>query len=136
MCYYRIVEKLIIENGKLKVSNQMENVIEIKSFDFAVRIINLYKYLTAIKKEYVLSKQLLRSGTSVGANVAEAEQAQSRPDFVSKMNIALKETSETKYWIKLLKATDFLSEKESSSLLSDCVELEKLLVSIIKSSKQ
>ncbi len=114
----------------------MENVIEIKSFDFAVRIINLYKYLTAIKKEYVLSKQLLRSGTSVGANVAEAEQAQSRPDFVSKMNIALKETSETKYWIKLLKATDFLSEKESSSLLSDCVELEKLLVSIIKSSKQ
>ncbi len=136
MCYYRIVEKLIIENGKLKVSNQMENVIEIKSFDFAVRIVNLYKYLTAIKKEYVLSKQLLRSGTSVGANVAEAEQAQSRPDFVSKMNIALKETSETKYWIKLLKATDFLSEKESSSLLSDCVELEKLLVSIIKSSKQ
>ena len=114
----------------------MENVIEIKSFDFAVRIVNLYKYLTAIKKEYVLSKQLLRSGTSVGANVAEAEQAQSRPDFVSKMNIALKETSETKYWIKLLKATDFLSEKESSSLLSDCVELEKLLVSIIKSSKQ
>lgn len=136
MCYYRIVKKLIIENGKLKVSNQMENVIEIKSFDFAVRIINLYKYLTAIKKEQVLSKQLLRSGTSVGANVAEAEQAQSRPDFVSKMNIALKETSETKYWIKLLKATDFLSEKESSSLLSDCVELEKLLVSIIKSSKQ
>ena len=92
MCYYRIVKKLIIENGKLKVSNQMENVIEIKSFDFAVRIVNLYKYLTAFKKEYVLSKQLLRSGTSVGANVAEAEQAQSRPDFVSKMNIALKET--------------------------------------------
>ena len=114
----------------------MENVIEIKSFDFAIRIVNLYKYLTGIKKEYVLSKQLLRSGTSIGANVAEAEQAQSRPDFVSKMNIALKETSETKYWIKLLKATDFLSEKGSSSLLADCVELEKLLVSIIKSSKQ
>ena len=113
----------------------MENVIEIKSFDFAVRIVNLYKYLTGIKKEYVLSKQLLRSGTSIGANVAEAEQAQSRPDFVSKMNIALKETSETKYWIKLLKAADFLSEKESSSLLANCVELEKLLVSIIKSSK-
>ena len=114
----------------------MENIIEIKSFDFAVRIVNLYKYLTDIKKEYVLSKQLLRSGTSIGANVAEAEQAQSRPDFVSKMNIALKETSETKYWIKLLKTTDFLSEKESSSLLDNCVELEKLLVSIIKSSKQ
>lgn len=114
----------------------MENIIEIKSFDFAVRIVNLYKYLTDIKKEYVLSKQLLRSGTSIGANVAEAEQAQSRPDFVSKMNIALKETSETKYWIKLLKTTDFLSEKEISLLLANCVELEKLLVSIIKSSKQ
>ena len=114
----------------------MENIIEIKSFDFAVRIVNLYEHLTDIKKEYVLSKQLLRSGTSIGANVAEAEQAQSRPDFVSKMNIALKETSETKYWIKLLKATGFLSERESASLLADCVELEKLLVSIIKSSKQ
>ena len=114
----------------------MENIVETKSFDFAVRIVNLYEYLTDIKKEYVLSKQLLRSGTSIGANVAEAEQAQSRPDFVSKMNIALKETSETKYWIKLLKTTDFLSEKESSSLLDNCVELEKLLVSIIKSSKQ
>ena len=114
----------------------MENVIEIKSFNFAVRIVNLYKHLTVTKKEYVLSKQLLRSGTSIGANVAEAEQAQSKPDFVSKMNIALKETSETKYWIKLLKATEFLSEKESNSLLADCVELEKLLVSIIKSSKQ
>ena len=91
----------------------MENVIETKSFNFAVRIVNLYKYLTDAKKECVLSKQLLRSGTSIGANVAEAEQAQSKPDFVSKMNIALKETSETKYWIKLLGATDFLSEKES-----------------------
>ena len=96
----------------------------------------MYEHLTDIKKEYALSKQLLRSGTSIGANVAEAEQAQSRPDFVSKMNIALKETPETKYWIKLLKATGFLSERESSSLLADCVELEKLLVSIIKSSKQ
>ena len=114
----------------------MENIIEIKSFNFAVRIVNLYKYLTDKKKEYVLSKQLLRSGTSIGANVSEAEQAQSKPDFVSKMNIALKETSETKYWIKLLNATEFLSEKESNSLLVDCVELEKLLVSIIKSSKQ
>ena len=113
----------------------MDNIIETKSFEFAVRIVNLYKYLTDTKKEYVISKQLLRSGTSIGANVAEAEQAQSKPDFVSKMSIALKETSETKYWIKLLKVTEFLSEMESSSLLADCVELEKLLVSIIKSSK-
>ncbi|MBO5746979.1 MAG: four helix bundle protein [Clostridia bacterium] len=114
----------------------MENVIEIKSFDFAVRIVNLYIYLTDKKKEYVLSKQLLRSGTSIGANVAEAEQAQSKPDFVSKMNIALKETSETKYWIKLLQATNFLSKEESSSIVADCIELEKILISIVKSSKQ
>ena len=114
----------------------MNNFIEMKSFNFAVRIIDLYKYLTDKKKEYVLSKQLLRSGTSIGANVAEAEQAQSRLDFISKMNIALKETSETKYWIKLLQATDYLSQEESSSVLDDCVELEKILVRIIKSSKQ
>ena len=114
----------------------MDNIIETKSFDFAVRIVNLYKYLKDKRTEDALSKQLLRSGTSIGANVAEAEQAQSKPDLVSKMNIALKETSETKYWIKLLRATEFLSEKESNSLLADCVELEKILVSIIKTSKQ
>ena len=113
-----------------------DNIIETKSFDFAVRIVNLYKYLKDKRTEDALSKQLLRSGTSIGANVAEAEQAQSKPDFVSKMNIALKETSETKYWIKLLRATEFLSEKESNSLLADCVELEKILVSIIKTSIQ
>lgn len=103
----------------------MNNVIEKKSFDFAIRIVNLYKYLNTEKKEYVLSKQLLRSGTSIGANVAEAEQAQSKPDFVSKMNIALKEMSETKYWIRLLQATNYLSEEETSSIFADCVELEK-----------
>ncbi len=114
----------------------MDNVIEGKSFDFAIRIINLYKYLNTEKKEFVLSKQLLRSGTSIGANVAEAEQAQSKPDFVSKMNIALKEASETKYWIKLLQATNYLTNDESKSILANCVELEKILTSIIKSSKQ
>ncbi len=114
----------------------MDNVIVTKSFDFAVRIVNLYRYLTEKKNEFVLSKQLLRSGTSIGANVSEAVQAQSKPDFVSKMNIALKEASETKYWIKLMQATNFLSTEESTSILSDCIELEKMLVSIVKSSKQ
>lgn len=114
----------------------MKNVIEKKSFDFAIRIVNLYKYLNVEKKEYILSKQMLRSGTSIGANVAEAEQAQSRSDFVSKMNIALKETSETKYWISLLQATNYLTDEEVPSILADCIELEKILVSIIKSSKQ
>ena len=113
----------------------MANIIEEKSFEFAVRIVNLYKYLNETKKEFVLSKQLLRSGTSVGANVAEAEQAQSTPDFVSKMSIALKEASETKYWIKLLASTSYLTEAETVSIFNDCVELEKILVSIIKSSK-
>ena len=114
----------------------MDNAIEAKSFQFSVRVVKLCKHLREDKKEYILSKQLLRSGTSIGANVVESQQAQSRPDFISKLCIALKEASETKYWIKLLKATDFLSDKESSSLLANCVELEKLLVSIIKSSKQ
>ena len=111
----------------------MDNIVEEKSFRFAVRIVNLYKYLSSDKKEYVLSKQLLRSGTSIGANIAEAQQAQSRADFLTKLNIALKETSESKYWIRLLKETDFLSTEEAASIYADCCELEKLLVTIIKS---
>jgi len=90
----------------------MKSIVEEKSFKFAVRIVRLYKYLTEKKKEKVLSKQLLRSGTSIGANIAEAEQAQSNADFVSKLSIALKETSETKYWIKLMKETEYLSIEE------------------------
>ena len=113
----------------------MPNIIEEKSFAFAVRIVNLYKHLNETKKEFVLSKQLLRSGTSIGANIAEAEQAQSTADFISKMSIALKEASETKYWIRLLASTSYLTEAESVSILNDCVELEKILVSIIKSTK-
>ena len=113
----------------------MENVIEDKSFRFAIRIVNLYKYLCENKREFVLSKQVLRSGTSIGANVAEAQQAQSRADFIAKLSIALKETSETKYWLRLLKATDYLDIKEGQSIFSDCVELEKILVTILKSAK-
>ena len=114
----------------------MDNIIEDKSFRFAIRIVNLYKYLCRTKKEFVLSKQLLRAGTSIGVNVAESQQAQSRADFIAKLSIALKETSETKYWLRLLKATDNLTDKESSSIYADCVELEKLLVTILKSTKQ
>ena len=114
----------------------MENTVEEKSFRFAVRIVRLYKHITESKKEYVLSKQLLRAGTSIGANVAEAQQAQSRPDFISKLSIALKETSETKYWLRLLRECVYLSEMEFNSVFRDCVEIEKLLVSIVKTSKQ
>lgn len=114
----------------------MENAVENKSFQFSVRIVKLCKYLRGTKKEYTLSKQLLRSGTSIGANIAEAQQAQSRPDFISKLNIALKEAVETNYWLRLLHATDYLTQAEFSSIFSDCRELEKLLTAIIKSSKE
>ena len=114
----------------------MNNLIEIKSFDFAVCIVKLCTYLQQEKKEYILSKQLFRSGTSIGANITEAQQAQSRPDFISKMSVALKEAAETDYWLRLLKAGSFLSESEYTSIFEDCTELEKLLTSIIKTSRQ
>ena len=114
----------------------MDNAIEDKSFQFSVRVVKLCKHLREDKKEYILSKQLLRSGTSIGANIVEAQQAQSRPDFISKLCIALKEASETNYWLRLLHATEYLSEKEYVSIHSDCKELEKLLTSIIKTTKE
>ena len=113
----------------------MDNAIEAKSFQFSVRIVKLCRYLLNEKKEFILSKQLLRAGTSVGANIAEAQQAQSRKDFVSKLCIALKEAGETDYWLRLLRATDYLTESEYKSLITDCKELEKLLTSIVKSTK-
>ena len=114
----------------------MEQTVERKSFLFAIRIVNLSKYLHTAKKEFVLSRQLLRAGTSIGANVAEAEQAQSKADFISKMDIALKEAAETNYWLRLLHATDYLSETEFPSIYSDCRELEKMLTSIVKTAKR
>ena len=120
------------------MENEMENgnVIEEKSFRFAIRIIRLYKYLSGRRKEQILSRQLLRSGTSIGANIAEAQQAQSKPDFISKMSIALKETTETKYWLKLLCATEYLTEHEYNSISSDCIEIENILTSIVKTGRE
>ena len=112
-----------------------DNIIADKSKAFAVRIVNLYKYLTKEKQEYILSKQLIRSGTSIGANVREAGQAQSKNDFISKMNIALKEASESEYWLELLHETEFLSDEQFTSIYSDCNELNKLLIAIVKGSK-
>ena len=111
-----------------------DNVIENKSFDFAVRIVNLHKHLSAEKKEYVLSKQLLRSGTSIGANVSEAVRGQSKADFLAKMCVALKEANESHYWIRLLYKTDFLTDQEFNSIENDVVELIKILSSICKTS--
>ncbi len=113
-----------------------EGAIQTKSFAFAVRIVNLYKFLCAEKKEYVLSKQLLRSGTAIGALVREADQAESKADFAHKLAIALKEANETEYWILLLRETEYLTAKESESILEDNKELLKLLTSIIKSTKK
>ena len=106
-----------------------------KSKAFAIRIIRLYKYLCAEKKERVLSGQLLRSGTSIGANLAEAECAISRNDFLSKIYIALKETNETIYWLELLSQTDYLSQKQFDSLFSDANELKRMLTATTKTMK-
>ena len=107
-----------------------ENVIQEKSFAFAVRIVKLYQYLCEEKKEFVLSKQIVRCGTSIGANVEESIGGQSDKDFLSKISISYKETRETIFWIKLLSATGYLDEKQAQSLLADAEELRKILGSI------
>lgn len=112
------------------------NVIVDKSMDFAVRIVKLYKYLKGEKSEHTLSKQLLRSGTSIGANVREAIRAQSKADFNAKMYIALKESGETEYWLELLERTDYINKTQAESMLKDCTELIKILVSITKTTKK
>ena len=108
------------------------NAINDKSFRFAVRIVRLYRYMIENKKEYVLSKQLLRCGTSIGANVAEAEKGQSPADFYAKMSIALKEANEARYWLKLLHATDYLTNNQFFSMENDVKEIIAILVSICK----
>jgi len=112
------------------------NTILKKSKLFAVRIIRLYQHLSSDKKEHVLSKQILRCGTSIGANIREAQHGQSKKDFIAKMSIALKEASETEYWLELLHETEYIDNEAYKSIYSDCNELNKLLVSIIKTSKQ
>lgn len=111
-----------------------ENISEEKSFEFAVRIVNLYKYLCDTKKEYTISKQLLRSGTSIGANISEAQRGQSMADFAAKMNIALKEAYETEYWLRLLYRTGYISEKEYQSIHPEVLEMISILISICKTS--
>ena len=112
-----------------------KSILKEKSFRFAVRIVNLYKYLCEDKKEYVLSKQILRSRTSVGANVREAEHSESKADFIHKMAIAQKEINETIYWLELLKETEYISTKEYESINTDAVEIIKLITSSLKTAK-
>ena len=112
-----------------------ENVVKQKSFAFALRMVKLTKYLQGEKKEFVLSKQVLRSGTAIGALVCEAEQAESKADFTHKMNIALKEANETLYWLELLHQSEYIAEQSFESIRMDSEELIKLLVSIVKTSR-
>ena len=109
-----------------------ENIIETKSFDFAIRIVHLYKHLTKTKHEFVMAKQLLRCGTSIGANIAEGEKGQSRADFNAKMNIAMKEANETYYWLRLLHRTGYLNDKEFLSMQKDIREILAIITAICK----
>jgi four helix bundle protein len=107
-----------------------DNIIQQKSFAFAIRIVNLYKYLKEVKNEFILSKQLLRSGTSIGANIEESIGGQSKADFLHKLSISYKEARETIYWLKLLQATDYLTESEARSIILDAEEICKILAKI------
>ena len=112
------------------------SIVKEKSFVFAVRIVKLYQHISENKKEFVLSKQLVRSGTSIGANINEALQASSKRDFINKMNISLKEAQETEYWLRLLHETHYLSDREFQSIYEDSIELLKMLTSIVKTSRE
>lgn len=112
-----------------------DNVLKDKSYQFALRIVKLYKHLSGEMKEFVLSKQILRSGTSIGANIAEANQAQSKADFVHKLAIGLKEAVETEYWLNLLRDSGFMTNEHAESMIEDCKELIRILTSSIKTVK-
>ena len=112
-----------------------ENILIDKSIDFGARIVKLHRYLVQTKHETVLSKQVLRSGTSIGANVNEAQYGNSKADFIAKLHIALKETAETEYWLNLLKKSDYLDENMAASVLNDCLEIKRMLISSINTAK-
>ena len=124
-----------VQSAELR-NEMINNNIENKSFEFAVRMVSLYKFLSNEKKEFILSKQLLRCGTSIGANIAEAQKAQSRADFNAKLNISLKEANETYYWLKLLYRTEYISHEAFNSLESDINEIISILVSICRQTNK
>ncbi len=119
----------------LDMKTKEENIIVVKSYQFAVRCVNLYKYLCEEKHDYIIGKQLLRCGTSVGANVKEAIRGLSKAEFSAKMSISLKEASESEFWIELLRDTEYITKHQADSLLQGCEELLKLLMSIVKTSR-
>lgn len=113
-----------------------ENALIDKSIAFAARIMKLHRYLIKSKKETIISKQIVRSGTSIGANINEANYGQSKADFISKLHIALKETAETEYWLKLLVVSEYVSAEMGDSLLKDCVEIKRILIASINTAKE
>jgi four helix bundle protein len=121
-----------MQNAKCKMS---ENLLKDKSYNFALRTVKLYRHLVQGKAEFVLSKQVLRSGTSIGANIIEANRGESKSDFIHKLSIALKEAYETEYWLNLLRDSEFLTERQTVSILGECQELQKLLTASIKTAK-
>lgn len=127
-----LVRYIMIASGREKMK---ENLLKTKSLAFSVRIVGLYRYLTEQKKEYILSKQILRSGTSIGANIYEANYGQSKVDFAAKLQIALKEAAETEYWLLLLTQTNYLEESMGKSLNEDCLELKRLLISSVRTAR-
>ena len=113
-----------------------DSVILSKSLQFAARIVKLYQYLTKEKHETVISKQIIRSGTSIGANANEAIYGVSKSDFIAKLQISLKETAETEYWLRLLVMSEYLSEPDGQSMIADCLEIKRILVSTLKTAKE
>ena len=113
-----------------------QNILIDKSMDFGARIVKLHRYLLKTKREAVLSKQILRSGTSIGANINEAQYGNSKADFVAKLHIALKETAETEYWLHILQKSDYLDDNMSVSLLNDCLEIKRILIASINTAKE
>ena len=113
-----------------------ENILIDKSIDFAARIVKLNKFLNEDKKEHIISKQIIRSGTTIGANINESQFGNSKSDFIAKLHISLKETAETEYWLRLLFKSEYIDEKLFNSLLADCLELKKILISSINTAKK
>ena len=118
------------------MTKMKDNVLIDKSIDFAARIIKLQRYLVKNKKETIISKQIVRSGTSIGANINEANYGQSKADFISKLHISLKETAETEYWLRLLIKSELLTHSEVDSLINNCLEIKRILISSINTAKQ
>ena len=113
-----------------------ENILIERSVDFGARIVRLNRYLVKEKRETVLSKQILRSGTSIGANINEAQYGNSKADFIAKLHIALKETAETEYWLHILQKSDYLDENMATSILNDCLEIKRILIASINTAKE